>query len=401
MEDSSEAHTLVVAPTGSGKGRGVIIPNLLHWDGPAIVIDIKGEAYATTARYRRSLGQRVIVLDPFEVTDAKGDCLNPLDWLLEEPEAMPDSAFMLAETITGTERSSRDPFWDAMAESMEAGLFAYAATQVDPEKRNLGRVWEILNSDDAVYSLAVILDTEKNMNTFAHEQITAFLQHEGEKVRSSVRSTMQQHMRIFSSTLVQKAVSRTTFDLNEVRNGAPITIYIVIPPTKLNSHAAVLRLWLSILLGVITERDHRPEKPTLLIVDELAQIGPLPLIFQAITLLRGYGLRGMLFLQSMSQLRSMWPAAHDTIIENCGNLLTFGHTRKSQSRQIAEILGDIAADDLFDLSSRELAINQVGNPTTIARKLDYLTDPFFAGRYDPNPFYAGPANRDMSRTGRG
>ncbi len=400
LGDDSEAHTLVVAPTGSGKGRGVIVPNLLEWDGPAIVVDIKAEAFATTHRYRRSIGQRVIVLDPFHVTKMPSDALNPLDWLLDEPDAIADAAFMLAETITGTERSTRDPFWDAMAESLEAGLFAYAATEKDPSKRNIGHVWDLINADDTVYDLAVLLDKNVGMNAFARTQIAAFLQHEGDKVRSSVRSTVQQHMRIFASELVQRSLATTTFDLKDIRDGAPITIYIVIPATKLNSHAALLRLWLSVLLGIITERDYRPEKPTLLIVDELAQIGPLPLILEAVTLLRGYGLRAMLLLQSISQLRTMWPTAHETITENCGNLMTFGHTRKSQSRQIAEILGDISAEALFGLASDQLAINRVGSPTAIARKLDYLNDSRFAGRFDPNPFH-DPARRAARRDGRG
>src|SRR5262249_20816184 len=60
-------HLMTVAPTGAGKGRGVIIPNLLSYPGPAVVIDPKGEAYQTTARRRRQLGQRVVVLDPFRV----------------------------------------------------------------------------------------------------------------------------------------------------------------------------------------------------------------------------------------------------------------------------------------------------------------------------------------------
>ncbi|MCI5142939.1 MAG: transporter, partial [Candidatus Electrothrix sp. ATG1] len=45
----NEGHLLTVAPTRSGKGTGQIIPNLLRWEGSAIVIDIKGENYLKTA----------------------------------------------------------------------------------------------------------------------------------------------------------------------------------------------------------------------------------------------------------------------------------------------------------------------------------------------------------------
>src|SRR5438309_6506 len=61
----SDAHLITVAPTRSGKGRGVIVPNLLHYAGPAVVLDPKGENYQVTARRRREMGQTVVKLDPF------------------------------------------------------------------------------------------------------------------------------------------------------------------------------------------------------------------------------------------------------------------------------------------------------------------------------------------------
>ena len=41
---------VTVAPTGSGKGIGAVIPNLLDYPGSALVLDVKGENAAVTAR---------------------------------------------------------------------------------------------------------------------------------------------------------------------------------------------------------------------------------------------------------------------------------------------------------------------------------------------------------------
>ena len=51
-----QGHVLTVAPTGTGKGVGAVIPNLLTYEGSAIVLDIKGENYAVTARARAEHG---------------------------------------------------------------------------------------------------------------------------------------------------------------------------------------------------------------------------------------------------------------------------------------------------------------------------------------------------------
>ena len=45
------------APPRSGKGVGVVIPNLLNWSGSVIVSDIKGENWMRTAGFRAKHGQ--------------------------------------------------------------------------------------------------------------------------------------------------------------------------------------------------------------------------------------------------------------------------------------------------------------------------------------------------------
>jgi hypothetical protein len=222
---------------------------------------------------------------------------------------------------------------------------------------------------------------------FAYQQFVTFTGHEGEKVRSSVASVAQQHMRIFASPRVQRVVATTSFDLGKVMSGAPLTIFIVMPPSKLVSHGALIRLWLSTLLGVITERTTAPARPTVFMVDELAQLGGLRAFKEAVTLLRGYGLRCCLFLQSHAQLKALYPLDHEAITENCGAILTFGHTSMGMSRPIADLLGDVSPEMLFGMTREQIAVRLAGQPTMIARRLDYLKDRLFAGKFDTNPRY--------------
>src|SRR4029077_5897155 len=191
LRDAAESHVLVIAPTGAGKGRSVIIPNLLHYDGPAIVVDVKGEAAFVTARHRREIGQEVVVLDPFGVLSTQTGSLNPLDLLAATPGSIADDAFMLAEMIAGGSRGTKEPFWDDHAVNLVAGLIAHVMTTKQPDDRNLGSVWKLLAHDDLVLHLATQLDAaggDKPMHPFVHDQFANFLNHEGDKVRTSVRS---------------------------------------------------------------------------------------------------------------------------------------------------------------------------------------------------------------------
>src|ERR1700722_3655412 len=51
-----DAPVLTCAGTGAGKGRGVLIPNLLRYPGLVIATDIKGELSEVTSRHRREMG---------------------------------------------------------------------------------------------------------------------------------------------------------------------------------------------------------------------------------------------------------------------------------------------------------------------------------------------------------
>ena len=67
-DDIPSGHILTVAPTRSGKGVGLVIPNLLNYDQNVIVIDPKGENYSITKAYRTGeMEQEFWCFDPFKL----------------------------------------------------------------------------------------------------------------------------------------------------------------------------------------------------------------------------------------------------------------------------------------------------------------------------------------------
>src|SRR5215469_12418410 len=89
---NDDRHVMTIAGSRAGKGVSLIIPNLLFYEGSAVVIDPKGENARITAGRRgkgvaegRGLGQDVYVLDPFGVSGSVSASFNPLaelvfDW---------------------------------------------------------------------------------------------------------------------------------------------------------------------------------------------------------------------------------------------------------------------------------------------------------------------------------
>src|SRR3546814_5909901 len=64
---------ILAAPTRSGKGVGVVVPNLLDYRESVVVLDIKQENFELTSGWRASQGQEVYLFNPF---DRKSTRLN-------------------------------------------------------------------------------------------------------------------------------------------------------------------------------------------------------------------------------------------------------------------------------------------------------------------------------------
>lgn len=394
-----DRHLVTIAPTGAGKGRGVIIPNLLRFEGSAIVIDPKGETWHVTARRRKEMGQEVRLLDPFGAVSRRTDALNPFD-LFERPGALLDAdSEMLASLLAGDVGFHKEPFWDNWGRSLMSGVIAAVDETSPRSERHFGRVREVLMSDDAVYNLAALIENHDNLNRLSKQNISSFLPIT-EQTRSGILSTAQSYLKVVNSDSALRSLSKSTISLDAVRKGEPMTIYIVIPPDKLESHGALLRLWVGALMLTVMGRKRRPKRSTLFLLDECAQLGEFGPLRQSMTLLRGYGLQVWPFFQDLSQLQRLYPKDWRTIFNNAGVFQLFGVANHLMAKESAELIGDIDADMLRKMS-KDRQIIAVSNEKALSARLpDYLQDAPFQGHYDPNPMFEadpGPAKRRPPR----
>jgi type IV secretion system protein VirD4 len=392
---TGEGHMVTIAATGAGKGRGGLIPNLLVYGGPAIVIDPKGEACRITARARREMGQTVHVLDPFGIVGEETDSLNPFDAFDLEGVDASALAMDLAQMLSGGATSLKEPFWDLRGHDLVAGVISAVASTKSPSERNFASVRKLLKSDDVVYNLAVMLDTVGGkLHRFAKEEISSFLQTE-DRCRSGILATGCSYLSVIGSDAAQRTIQTSTIDLDAVRRGDPMTIYLVVPPSQLESHAALFRLWMSVLMNAIMSRKGQiPKLRTLFAIDETAQLGAFKLLPKAFTLSRAYGMRVWAFFQDLSQLQRMIPDEWSTVVTSSAALQVFGVNNHLMARSLADIMGDFSAEELRAMDASTLALQVARQRGQRARLPDYLNDPMFTGRFDPHPMIAANSNDD-------
>jgi type IV secretion system protein VirD4 len=381
-----DAHLITCAPTGAGKGRGVLIPNLLSYPGPAIVMDIKGELFQVTYRRREAMGQRIVVLDPFLQVMAVSDSLNPLD-LLRLPRSDIDSdSEMLASLLGVGHEFSSDPYWGTMANGLSAALIAHIASY-PPKERHLGHLRRWLFRHEMDMAIARMLDEQEVFSRMARDKFIAYLAAPSDRTRPCIRTMACSYINSLCSDAVESCLDQSTFSLLDVYDGKPLTVYIVIPPDKLESHRALLRLWVGTLLTVVTRRTVMPRQRTLFLLDECAQLGGLPVLRQAITLLRGAGLQTWTFWQDLSQIRQCYPSDWQTIVNNSGVLQVFGITNHNMAVEWSDLLGK-RAEELDGLARENAVVKQQGQGSVVCRRPDYLKDAAFAGLFDANRRFA-------------
>lgn len=393
-----EGHVLTIAPTGAGKGRSCIIPALLRHPGPVIVIDPKGENVAVTARHRREMGQEVVVLDPMGITGEPKGAFNPLDLIDAESVEAVDLATGFATAMVEGREDVENAYWYQRAQFLLTSIMLHVACDRDPGQRSFARVREILSGlaagrhgDEAPGLSGVALEIANSPHPEAR-RLRGLLQSGAREGFASILSMAQNGVDFLRGPLIEAATRQTDFPLDAVTRGDPLSIYIVLPPHMLESHGRLLRLWVMALLALITRRRGRPEQSTLFLLDEAAQLGALPQLRQAITLLRGYGVQTWSFWQDASQLRLLYPHDWQTMVNNCAAIQCFGALNQTAADSMAELTGFGNGRMVLDLNSYQMLLQMAGKPAIVARKPDYLNDAPFAGRFDPNPFH----NRDQA-----
>jgi type IV secretion system protein VirD4 len=381
-----DGHLITIAPTGAGKGTGCIIPTLLRHPGPVIVVDPKGENLAVTARRRKEMGQRVIVLDPFGVTAHETDRLDPTDMIDIHSMARIDDLSTVGHLVMNpTQYNPRNKFWIQRGIHLIVTTLLHVLHSEDRKSGPLLRTHDILNG-----SVEGVQGMVEQIKKSGDEDLKAMIgpfETGAPETFGGYMAFAQDALSILRGDSARRVVRDSTFSLDDLTRGEPLSVYIVLPPQKLESHRALLRLWIGSMMHAITRRQRAPEKSTLFVLDEAAQLGPLDQLRQAMTLLRGYGLQTWSFWQDVSQLLQLYPQDWETMVNNCKVLQTFGPNNMLAAEGMGKLTGFHSPHEILDLDYDELILLVGGDEAVIAQRPSYLDDPAFAGLYDDNPLH--------------
>ena len=355
---TGDRHLLTVAPTRSGKGVSSIIPNLLTYEGSAVVIDPKGENAMITATRRgkgdkklgiKGMEQTVHVVDPWGITGLPSSRFNPLDWLVPADPDINENAMLLADSIiTPHAGGGRDQFWDEEAKALLMGILLYVALDEEEKAhRTMGRVRDIISLGGLKLN-ELLNKMVKSSNYIVKSAGTRTLSKE-ERLQSSVLAALQSHTHFLDSPSIRKSLSASDFKFEDLK-ASKMTIYLVLPADRLNAFGRWLRLLIQQALTVNARNiEVKPEKPILFMLDEMAAMGRLSMIEQAFGLMAGFGMQIWGIIQDLSQLHRIYGDGWQTFIGNSGVIQYFGSRDLMTAEYFSKLCG-VATIEKFSIS---------------------------------------------------
>ncbi|WP_428418645.1 type IV secretory system conjugative DNA transfer family protein [Methylibium sp.] len=305
---------MLSAPTRSGKGVGVVIPNLLNWPDSVVVLDIKGENYDITAGYRAAHGQAVYAFSPFD-EDARSHRWNPLTAVRSSPLHRVGDLLTIGQVFFPNDGggTSSEAFFNDQARNLFLGL-GLVLLETPSLPRTIGEM--LRQSSGKGRSLkdhlsGLITQRREEGNPLSDECADALqrLLSNSENTLSSVVATFNAPLTIFADAVVDAATSADDFKLDDVRRRR-MSVYVRIPPNRLANARPLLNLFFSQLVSLNTQ--HLPEQDPTLIVqcllvnDEFTAMGRVGVITTAAAFLAGYNLRLLTVVQAMSQLDAVY-----------------------------------------------------------------------------------------------
>lgn len=340
---------LLSAPTRSGKGVGIVIPNLLTWPDSVVVVDIKGENYARTAGFRAKSGQQVFVWAPFD-PQQRSHRWNPLAHVRTEPEHVVGDVLAISQVLYPSDGVQGDTsrFFNGQARNLFLGL-AMLVIETPEWPRTIS---EMLRQSSGQGRPAK--DHLQDVITKRHkagrplsgrcvEALSRFLS-TSDGTLTSILATFNEPLTVFAEPLVDAVTAGSDFAMRDLRRNA-MSVYVVIPPKRLADASVLLNLFFALAIALNT--DERPEdapnelkRQCLFVLDEMTAMGRISVLASAIGYLAGYNLRVLTVIQSLSQLERCYGKEDArTYRTNCAAQIMYAPREQADANEYSEALG--------------------------------------------------------------
>jgi type IV secretion system protein VirD4 len=292
---------LALGPPRSGKTTAVVVPNLLTAPGALVTTSTKTDVITWSARARGSRG-RTWLFDPSGTVER--GWLTPLRWSpvagCERWEVAVGRAHALASAAQPTHGMYSSDHWTERAEALLGPLLHAAALG----GRTMGSVLRWVQRRDV--QEAVELASGAGGDEVAADAIDGVLETE-ERERSGIFSTAANILAAYRLPAALETANEPNFDPEAFVRSSD-TVYVCAPASEQQQLAPLVVAFLETLRRATYARE-QGWPPVAFVLDEVANIAPLPGLPALVSEGGGQGLVTLACLQDLSQARARWGTA--------------------------------------------------------------------------------------------
>lgn len=352
---------LCFAPPGSGKTQAVCIPICTSFKHSMVILDVKGEIYKTTSRYRSEvLKNKILVFSPYN--KAKNTLFfNPFAKEIMASKTIGEIDRLLKTVARTLFKEEKDPHWIESAQSLfmlvamyqiqkkgETSFYDLAKflsqdliSLLDDNAYNKyqEQISEGINPNPLKFFLKMIAK-DKSIDELIRIRANRFEASEYREF-SGIRSTFQRVLEPFLSYEIKEATDKMNFNYEDLRN-KNITIYIEVLEQDIQSLKTIIRVMYEVIsLNLLSKESNKEEERIVFLLDEFPSFGKFDFIVELPRLARSYNIVTMFFAQSSSQIKETYNEnILDILNEIVGYKVIFGMNTKKSADIVSESIGD-------------------------------------------------------------
>lgn len=323
---------LIVGPSGAGKTRGYVKPNILQCNESMIIADTKGSLVGEVGDVLRQKGYQVLLLDFKELGESCG--YNPLDYIRYDEargKYSEQDIMTIAQTLVPTV-NDRDPFWENAARMYLTALLAYVMDCLPPQEHSLRYVVELLAGMKGGKTYKLLEERlELAPDSFVAQTYRLF---QGlttaERTEACILGTLGERLNGLNfdgAVRMFTAENRIDFRALGRRKTA---LFLSISDTDRSMDRLISLFYTQALHELCHSADkdypdHRLPVPVRFILDDFATNAYIPDFHNIISVIRSREIYVSVILQSITQLNALYGRENaETIINNCDNCLYLG-----------------------------------------------------------------------------
>lgn len=343
-------NALVIGPSGAGKTRNVLKPNLLQMNASYIVLDTKGTLCREVRPVLAAHGYRVQCLNfadlntvPALAPGIERCGYNPLRHIRRKADDRPNQQDILsvAKAICPIEDNNQ-PFWDHAAANLLSCLIAYVTEQLPADEQTISSVIKLIEhlQDGATGRLFDdLITTDPQSYALSLWRRYAITQN-AERMHASIVGILAEKVMCLGFDGAAQ-LYRECHQVNFASMGhTPCALFVTVSDIDRNLDPLTGLFISQAFMGLIREADRQPDGslpvPVRFMLDDFANL-QIPQIDNVLSIIRSRNIWATLLLQSTNQLDALYGEARArSIMGNCDTHLVLAFQDPESARVFSD-----------------------------------------------------------------